>query len=861
MASRMQRLVRGPSEGWATLALLLLSVMLAGWSVGSVLRIPPGFYSFLPLSVLLGLILAKTRFNAWLLVISGLLCGLCLSFYQVTGLAESTTVLGQHSEVGGRLALWWQVVVAGGSGSDMLPFYFFLLSASWLVGFICSWFLFRMHNMWGALLPTGIAVVISIASPFPGGRMLYMYLYLAVALLLTAHLFNLERHRQWNLRGIQTSRQPKLSLHHAFWFATTVVLIISLLPVIPARVGPFAAAWDKVALSVRVIEDEFDRVFAAEGAEHSDPAHFFGSTQTFRGPTSLTAEPSLMVEAPFPIYLHSRSYDQYRGWGWETSESSLVSFNRTPEQSAQAKAQMLREFGIAVTSLSSLSAGEPIWLGGYPVSVSIDCMLEVPQPAHYRIAFEHGGLAPSLALQTLPLDLQHAIQKLQESATHSSTALTEDEIRSVLPDDLVVLSWGHTSEEDIEIHLERSPPILPNVISVRSARSHASETPYKATVLMSAATEGDLIAAGTDYPGWVLDRYLQLPDDMPVRVMALAQELTGDTPTPYEKAIAIRDYLRALEYCLDIDAPPDGADGVDYFLFELERGYCQYFASAMTVLLRASGVPSRLVVGYGPGELVGESLPGRGIHTAFPSDVLDRPMPDSSTLYVPDGQLGQSVFMIRDSHSWVEAFFPSYGWVTFEPTPSYSTVTRGGTPTLPQQDVEDYAGGYPGDTEPAGAPPVGIEDTGVSPDEPEDTADLPSIVEGTRTVATWPFWPLGLSISLAGLGVVVRVLWRRLLGKTTEAQVVYTRIGYLAALTRLGPRETHTPYEYGRTLRTALPEVSTAIDSIVDTYVRICYGACCPDENDRIIIGSAWSKIRNRLIRHALETHLLSKLR
>ncbi len=860
MALGIQRLVRGPSEGWMTFALLLLTVILAGWSAGSVLRTPTAFYIFLPLSVLLGLILAKVRFNGWLLAISGLLIGLCLSFYQVTSLAESTTILARHSEAGARLAVWWQVVAAGGSSSDMLPFYFFLLSASWLAGFICSWFLFRKHNIWGALLPTGIAVVVSITGPFAGGRMLHLYLYLAVALLLMARLFNLYRRGQWNLRSIQDDGGSKLRLHHSFWFATTLVLVLSLLPVVPARVEPFAAAWDRVALSAKVIEDRFDRVFVGKEAGGSDSAHFFGSAQALGGATTLREEPALIVAAPSPIYLRARSYDEYRGWGWETSETTLVPFEWTPEQRAEAEAQELQELEIVVTSLSPLSAGEPIWLGGYPLTVSTGYLLEVPQQSRYRIELERSTLASFTELDSLPLDLQQSIQQLQELTSASDKPMTEAEIRSVLPGDLAIVSWVHEDEDILEIVLERRAPVPPDAVSIRSARSHASDTPYYATVLVSAATEDDLLTAGVNYPGWVLDRYLELPEDMPTRVVGLAQELTDNAETPYEKAVAIRDYLRTLEYTLEIEAPPDGADAVNYFLFELEKGYCQYFASAMTVLLRASGVPSRMVVGYGPGEMIDVSQPARGIHTTYPGELFDLTMPDTAIQHPPSEEPGHSVFLIRDSHSWVEAFFPGYGWIAFEPTPSYAVVTRGGPPTLPQQDAEGYIGGFPSHTENPDTVPGEMEDVDTLPGETEDIASLPSAREDVDTGMSWPFRLLGLSIPFTGVGVVAWLLWRRLLGNTNEPRVAYARMGYLAALSRLGPRQTHTPYEYGRTLQSIFPEMSLPIGRIVDTYVQVCYGSPYASEEDRALIGTLWPQVRRTLLNHMLHSRLLSKL-
>jgi hypothetical protein len=153
--------------------------------------------------------------------------------------------------------------------------------------------------------------------------------------------------------------------------------------------------------------------------------------------------------------------------------------------------------------------------------------------------------------------------------------------------------------------------------------------------LVPAAGEAQLRQAGNRYPAWVRQRYLALPRDVPVRVLALARDLTATQPTPYDRARAIESYLRTLPYDLNLPPPPN-RDVVDYFLFELRRGYCDYYASAMVVLARAAGIPARLVIGYAGGEF--------------------------------DPAQGRYRVSEADAHAWAEVYFPGYGWIEFEPT-------------------------------------------------------------------------------------------------------------------------------------------------------------------------------------------------
>jgi transglutaminase-like putative cysteine protease len=149
-----------------------------------------------------------------------------------------------------------------------------------------------------------------------------------------------------------------------------------------------------------------------------------------------------------------------------------------------------------------------------------------------------------------------------------------------------------------------------------------------------------LRAAAGEYPPEIAARYLQLPDNVSLRVRDLARTLTMDAPTAYDKAVVIRDYL--LQFPYDFFPPPHkpGAEVVDTFLFEDRRGICEMYASAHVVLLRALGIPARLVAGYGAGEYNALS--------------------------------GYYTVRLNNAHAWAEVYFPGYGWVPFDPTPGWT---------------------------------------------------------------------------------------------------------------------------------------------------------------------------------------------
>jgi protein-glutamine gamma-glutamyltransferase len=155
----------------------------------------------------------------------------------------------------------------------------------------------------------------------------------------------------------------------------------------------------------------------------------------------------------------------------------------------------------------------------------------------------------------------------------------------------------------------------------------------------------ELQRASTDYPEDIRLVYLRLPDLDP-KVADLARQVTASATNNYDRAAAIRNYLRSnFRYTLDPSAI-EPKDPIVSFLFKSRSGFCEYFAASMAVMLRTLNIPSRLVNGFQTGSYnrVGKDF----------------------------------VVRARDAHSWVEVYFPKYGWVTFDPTPADPNPIRAG---------------------------------------------------------------------------------------------------------------------------------------------------------------------------------------
>jgi transglutaminase-like putative cysteine protease/uncharacterized membrane protein len=178
--------------------------------------------------------------------------------------------------------------------------------------------------------------------------------------------------------------------------------------------------------------------------------------------------------------------------------------------------------------------------------------------------------------------------------------------------------------------------------SVESLDRDRMLSSYSGVSDISAPYPDDLKKMRGEVPPGMPERYLQLPQNLDPRIAKLADETMRNQRSIYEKAAAVERYLTTnFGYTLELPSTHH-VDPVAYFLFERKRGHCEYFASAMAVMLRAAGIPSRVVTGFRGGEF---------------NDLT-----------------GSYIIRARDAHAWVEAYIPNRGWLAFDPTPAGDTL-------------------------------------------------------------------------------------------------------------------------------------------------------------------------------------------
>ena len=358
--------------------------------------------------------------------------------------------------------------------------------------------------------------------------------------------------------------------------------------------------------------------------------------------------------------------------------------------------------------------------------------------------------------------------------------------------------------------------------SVRAVNRNQAQGSYTTTSYVSVATKDELRKALTAYPTTIKQKYLQLPSSIPARVRDLAIQITQNKVTAYDKAEAVETYLRnTYKYSTVVKSAPAGRDPVDYFLFDLKADFCEYFASSMAVMLREVGVPARVVEGFTSGEL------------------------DASNRYA-----------VRElnAHAWVEVYFPSYGWIEFEPTPSElpfdrAETTDSGTTNpdgSPKTGREDSSGLLGRDTEPD--PGIG----GVDDTPPSGVGgDLSKSIDPRPGLALLSALLLALFVGLVRFEMRFRGLG------TIDSAWGKTRL--LGAYAGHAARPSQTPYEYADAIGREIPDVHEPMQTIARARVQDRYSPTGATDAERDAAAAAWRKVA-RIFVTLLPTRIIRAL-
>jgi transglutaminase-like putative cysteine protease len=346
-------------------------------------------------------------------------------------------------------------------------------------------------------------------------------------------------------------------------------------------------------------------------------------------------------------------------------------------------------------------------------------------------------------------------------------------------------------------------------------RSQAAGT-YTVTSLVSVADKQTLRKVAPTYSDYIKSKYLQLPSTLPQRVKTLAHQVMDNIPNAYDRAEALESFLRGppYSYSAQVKATPPGKDPVDYFLFDLKQDFCEYFASAMVVMLREEGIPARLVEGFTTGTF--------------------------------DNASNAWVVREQDAHAWVEAYFPGYGWIEFEPTPSQ--------PPFARADASLNSGSDSGDGSAAGDTNSDLNDPDrlnraedeLARDEGGGGFSGDTVVAAVRAIDPRPALVLlGLLLVLLALAVA-RFNWRFRRYGPIESAWGKTRL--LASYVGYPAHPSQTTYEFASSLGAAIPETHDPVQSLARARVLEQYSAAGADEDQRDAAETAWHQVASAML-------------
>jgi transglutaminase-like putative cysteine protease len=502
-----------------------------------------------------------------------------------------------------------------------------------------------------------------------------------------------------------------------------------------------------------------------------------------------------------------------------SSEQAEVFFSRFGEPWDRIKDEWIRLF--STLQSERIQPGTPTFgtvlgLGG-PVSLGNVTLMDVQADAgrYWKAAVYDRYTGDGWTMRDTDSMFLEAGDPLNEAVAHEARRVITQTYTVYTPNATQLYTLGQPERfslpvkvSGLQVESPEGTPLAAAVTMVSSRYTLESEDSYVVVSNIPSGTEDAMRLAGEEYPEWI-DGYLELPDDVPQRVRDLALEITADADNAYDKAQALQDYLREYTYNEQIEAPPEGVDRVDYFLFERKEGYCNYYASAMAVMARSIGIPARVAAGYIQG----------------------------------DWEREVQAYRVREhhSHAWVEVYLPRFGWVEFEPTASESVIVR---PRIAgaNQDAGDRRFSGPDE----GIP----EDVYLNPGAPLDPDALQRLLAEQRRrerIRTWTRVGGVLGVSL----VIVLLAWwqgRRRMDEERPAALYYERMVRRGSFGGCKMEVPDTPNEYGARLSASIadPESERLVARITRAYVGERYGQKNPA---RFQPDFAWRDLRAPLTR------------
>ena len=829
-----------PAEGWSSVVLLAVMLLATAWTITRTEIDPDGLsMAVLALGGLLtGLVLAKSSapdlLAHLLAIVSGVMASVILAVERMPlapggRSARAQALLGLAQE-------WYARFQAGGRLEDPRLLAIMLGAAVWLIAYTSAWVLFRRGWLTTAVaLPTVIALANLGYSPEQGT--LPLLVIVLAATLLTARHAAYRRQVEWTRLRLPYPRRTATRFLAAGLVIAVLGGILAWTIPLSARDDALEQAWAQLSEPLSDVSERWNDLLARiSGRTSPDGGSYsaFGESFDLGGNLSLSDEPVMVLEpstaAMQPTYLAGQRYDQYTGHGWNTTVEDT--FNAVGPDGKRYSSRLSFRSGQGVHLSPEVTTGRSTVEGALRVirpkgdlMFTVDTYLAADRRTNVQVSWEQleDAAFPLANPAQLPLDLQrmgvlvsrgtYAAGPDADSPLPTEQALAADiqTEREQLRQRFIDVSWQVNDQGQAQsLVVSGQLPVYDDVESVFSQTGVTADDVYEVTGLASTATADDLRNASTTYPTWITTRYLQLPDTITDRTRVLANQLISGQPTVFDAATAVEQFVRStIAYREDIDAPPDGQDVVDFVLFDSQEGYCEYYASAMAVLLRAEGIPTRVVGGYYPAPY--------------------------------DADAGGNLYREKNAHLWVEVFFPGFGWIPFEPTANRDELQYGDFTPPPDATAESTPVPTPVPTpEPAVATPAPAEQPAEPPATPPSGPQ--ELLSNPARVAGW----IGIALLALLLGgtIAAAVAWFSGFRGLSPISGMYARALRAGNWLGVPPAASLTPHEFAERVGRAAPSAQGPVRTVSEIYTQELYGSTRPDADQLQRARSAWRELR-----------------
>lgn len=758
-ATQPQRhITLAPVEGWLPLLLLAVAVYSVVYSVTAAITITHTTVLWITTAIglLCGLIVSKSRYFPQ----AALHIGACFAGFWVALLLTSS--LAYHDSPLTLLTNLRTVVIGGfmltSSSNSEMVFLFYLSFLCFFLGYFGSWLIYRAHLPWLVAL-VYVSIMIVNLNYITKRDLSFLIVILASALILLiarTHLAN--QITQWKNDGLYTD-------HH--WLNGMTARLLRIVALFMLLILPFSwflpmlnqptsgvTLWNNLDNAwANISHGQFPTLNDPNSlfGPYQPPANFFGDQLTITGNVNLPSGPVLSYTTSPPMqgqYLEAFTFDQFDGHTW----TALLN-NSNPLHNANE---------LLPLEVSSANYNE--------IKTSIT-IIQAP-----------GGTKSYIFAPLQPYSFTVPVTLFSDSSGTFTSA------------------WTQTNPLTNQEHYQVTSEV-------------PAASPANLSTIPLPGDNANAWSNDSNY-GTLQQHYLQTPSNLSSEVNVTAQNWTHDAQNAYEAVIDLQTHLNnAAVFTYSVQNPPvpDNVDAVTWLL-HTHKGYCTYYATAMTVMARLLGLPARIVNGFSQGHY--------------------------------DAQ--QKVWIVNgnDAHSWVQVYFPNYGWLNFDPTPGFTSPNQALVNTTPTISP----------THPAGSPsPTSTVNTRQTVPQPTTTQPpiTPTSVEGlTVQNILLAFALLFLLCSLIILSISI-VRYRGSRSPRSTITSIYTRLCRVASLIGSPPAAWQTPYEYTFALSRRFPDAATALRRLADLFVRERWASPqhAPVPTEERDLAHLWPHLRNTILR------------